>query len=127
MTKFLIDSDILMDFFKKKREVVSLIIELTRKGELTASIISVTELRSGWNKDEADFFLPQFYQLIKIKEITLEIAILAGKLRQEYKGRGKILPSIDTLIAATAIVSDCQLVTRNKRDYPIKELELYPL
>lgn len=127
MTSYLLDSDILMDFFKKKKEVINLIGKIGKKGQLKASILSVTELRSGWSYDQAEFFLPRFYKLFSIENITKEIAELAGKFRWEYKKKGITLPTIDTLIAATAIVENCQLVTNNKKDFPMKELKLYSL
>jgi len=125
MTTYLIDSDILMDFFKKKKEAVNLILELDGKGELAASILSITELRSGWTVRETEFFLPRLYKLMLIWEITREIAELAGKFRQEYKSKGILLPVIDVLIASTAIVSGSELVTRNKKDFPMPEIKFY--
>ena len=121
------DSDILMDFFKKKEEAVNLITKLIEKGNLAVSILSVTELRAGWSKEQAKFFLQRLYKLVEIKNITKEIAELAGEFRWEYKTKGITLPAIDTLIAATAIVEDYRLVTRNKKDYPMPQLKLYPL
>lgn len=125
MTSYLLDSDILMDFFKKKEEAVDLITKLVEKGNLSTSILSVTELRAGWSKEQAKFFLQRFYDLVEIKSITKEIAELAGRLRWEYKTEGVSLPTIDTIIAATAIVEDCQLVTRNKKDFPMSQLKLH--
>ncbi len=127
MISYLLDSDVLMDFFKKKKESVRIINNISKKGKLTASILSVTELRAGWSQEQCQFFLPRFYKFISIKYITKEIAELAGKFRWEYKKKGITLSAIDTLIAATAIVEDCHLVTRNKKDFPMKNLKLYPL
>lgn len=125
MTGFLIDSDILMDFFKKKKEVVELVIKLSREGRLAISILSIAELRSGWSREEAKFFLPRLRELVKIQDVTIKIAELAGGLRYEYKRKGINLPMNDTLIAGTAIVEEYQLVTRNKKDYPMPQIKLY--
>ena len=127
MISYLLDSDILMDFFKKKSEAVVLISNLASEGNLAMSILSVAELRAGWNPRETKSLLPRFYELIDIKNITKEIAELAGKFRWEYKTQGISLPTIDTLIAATAIIEDYQLVTRNKKDFPMPQLKLYAL
>lgn len=126
MTRFLLDSDILMDFFKKKKEAVELVIKLSKEGQLSASILSVTELRAGWSEKQAEFFLPRFYKLAVIEGLTLEVAEAAGRFRQEYKLKGINLPTVDTLIATTAIVGGLQLVTRNKKDYPMPQLKFYP-
>lgn len=127
MMSYLLDSDILIDFFKKREEAVDLISKLDKEGSLTSSILSVAELRAGWSNKQAKFFLPRFYKFVSIKNITKEIAELAGEFRWEYKTKGISLPTIDTLIAATAIVEDCQLVTRNRKDFPMPQLKLYPL
>lgn len=127
MNSYLLDSHILVDFFKKKKEAIRLITKIAKKGNLTVSILSVTELRAGWNIEQAKFFLPRFYKFVSIKNITKETAELAGKFRWEYKKKGITLPAIDALIAATAIIEDCQLVTKNKKDFPMRELKLYPL
>jgi len=125
MTNYLLDSDILMDFFKKKKDLVRLVSELMGKGTIATSILSVTEVRAGWTLDQARFFLPRFYRLVKIEDINLDIAELAGKYRNEYKSKGIAIPTIDTLIASTAILNGYQLVTRNKKDFPMPEIKFY--
>ena len=44
-----------------------------------------------------------------------------------YKSRGISLPTVDALIASTAIIEDCQMVTANKKDFPMPQLKFYPL
>jgi hypothetical protein len=119
------DSDVLMDFFKKRKEAISLVTKLLTEGKIAASILSVTELRAGWTTDQARFFLPRFYRLVKVEDINPEIAELAGKYRNEYKSKDITIPTIDTLIASTAILNDYQLVTRNKKDFPMPEIKFF--
>jgi len=125
MNRYLLDSDVLMDFFKKRPESISLVTNLSKEGILSASILSITELRAGWTKEQAKFFLPRFYRLLRIEKLNLEIAEAAGKFRQEYKLKGVALPTIDTLIAATCAINGYILVTRNKKDFPMPEIKLY--
>lgn len=127
MKQFLLDSDILMDFFKKRDYAVSILDKLYKEGILTASLLTVTELRAGWNDTQAEYLLPRLYKLVVIKNIHLKTAELAGKFRWEYKAKGISLPTVDSLIAATAVLEKCQLITRNKKDYPMKELKFYPI
>src|SRR6185369_14876418 len=122
MPTYLFDTDILIDFFKKRPYAQTLVTKLSSQGRLAASIITVAELRAGWSEPQAQFFLPRLYKLLTIHSLTNEIAEHAGKLRQEYKHKGITLPALDTLIAATALLDDCQLVTRNLKDYPHPDL-----
>lgn len=128
MIKYLIDSDILMDFFKQKEYAVETLDKLLIRGTLHISILSVTELRTGWTSEQANQFLLQLYDLVKVINLNKQIVELAGKFRQEFKNtKGVLLPVIDTLIASTAILEKCQLVTRNKKDFPMEEIKFYPI
>jgi len=127
MRKFLLDSDILIDFFKKKEYAVNFVNSLLAKGTPFISILSIAELRSGWTVEQTKFFLPKLYDFAEILNLNKAIAELAGQYRQEYGGKGILLPVVDTLIASTAILEKCQLVTRNKKDYPMKEIKFYPI
>lgn len=125
MKSFLFDSDVLIDFFKKKRDASDLVVKLAQEGNLAVSVLSVAELRAGWTQKQAKVILPKFYKLFNVISISTNTAELAGELRREYKQKGYTLPLIDVLIAATAITSNCQLVTRNKKDFFMHGVRLY--
>lgn len=125
MTTFLIDSDVLADFFQKRPYALQLVEKLYQTGNLAVSLLTVSELRAGWTKHQATFFLPQLYGLTKAFGLTESIAELAGELRYTYKTKGGSLPTVDTLIAAIALINGHTLVTRNTKDYPMPELRLY--
>lgn len=56
--------------------------------------------------------------------VDLEIAETAGRLRAFEKANGRILTVADSLMAATAVVRDLCLVTRNVRDFETLGLKL---
>ena len=123
MTYF-IDTDVLIDFFKHKTSAKTLIADLSKQATLAISTVTITELRSGWTKEQADFLLPRLYALCSVVPVTKEIAEQAGIWRQEYKSQGFTLGTRDTVIAATTYLNDYSLVTNNAKDYPMPELKL---
>lgn len=127
MKQYLVDSDILMDFFKKQEYAISLLDKLLDSGVVTTSILSISELRAGWDNDQAQNLLPMLYRMTEIKNLSQKIAELGGKFKWEYKAKGVTLSVVDTLIAATAILEKCELVTRNKKDFLMPKLKFHKI
>ncbi len=129
MTKqYLIDSNVLMEFFKKRGSAADLMNALRQRGTLAMSALSIMELQAGWTDEQAHQFFPLIYAVTDVVDVTRETLQYAGTLRRDYRKHGVDLPSIDTIIAATAIQNNMCMVTYNLRDFePIKELELYPM
>lgn len=58
--------------------------------------------------------------------LDLEIAKCAGKIRARLRQKGQVITDADILIAATCIVNDLTLVTKNKRHFArIKDLSIF--
>lgn len=125
MKTYQIETDVLIDLFNKRTEAKELIERLAETGNIVISAVSVAEVRAGWSEKKASLYLPHLYALAEVVPLTQKIAELAGELRYEYRIKGKMLPTIDTFIAATALTNDHCLVTRNMKDYQIPKLELY--
>lgn len=122
---YLLDTDVMIDFFKFKEPAKGLIQRLSKTGTLALSALTITELRSGWTAEQAVRLLPQLYALCVVEPVSKEIAQQAGVWRHEYKEQGRQLSTPDTVIAATAHLVNCCLVTKNTKDYPMPELQLY--
>lgn len=120
--KLLLDTNVLIDLFNEQDYAVQLVPLLITKGPLYVSTITVAELGAGFTKEKAKFFLPQLYELTAVLDVDRKIAELGGQFRYEYKRS-----ITDCLIGATAIVEKCQLVTRNKKDFPMPHLKFYPI
>lgn len=126
MIKYLLDSDILIDLFNRKQETAVLIDQLvSERATIAVSVLSVTEVRAGWDDEQAALYLPELYDLAAIEPVTRDIAEQAGKYRKVYSKKGKVLHSVDAIIGTTAIANDYCLVTRNLKDYPMPELSLF--
>lgn len=122
---YLVDTDVLVDFFKHKEPAKELIAKLSRTSTLALSTLTITELRSGWTSEQAAFFLPRLYALCSVVPVTKAIAEQAGQWRWEYKSKGVSLGIPDIVIAATAYLHDYLLLANNAKDYPMPELTLY--
>jgi predicted nucleic acid-binding protein len=53
MTTYLLDTDILIEFFKKRDPGESLTKELLAKGTVVTSVLTVAEILTGWNEEQA--------------------------------------------------------------------------
>ncbi|MBI3012087.1 MAG: type II toxin-antitoxin system VapC family toxin [Elusimicrobia bacterium] len=127
MSLYLLDTSILIDVLNGKEHRKSILENLLQQGHLLACCaINVAEIYAGLRPHEEKhtrFFLESLEYL----EITRETACQAGFLKQQYARKGIPLSIADTLIASVAIQNGCTLVTDNIKDYPMKELNLYPL
>ena len=117
--KYLIDTNAIIDFFNGKlpsqgRQLLSTI-------EPAISIITLIELFSSSNINQQELQqLQRFVDIALIHSINLQVAIETIEIRKKYKIK---LP--DAIIAATAIVYNLKLVTRNVSDFDkISNLEL---
>jgi predicted nucleic acid-binding protein len=63
--------------------------------------------------------------MVKVEPVTTEIAELSARLRHKYRTQGTQLATVDTVIAATAVIANYSLVTCDKDFYPIKEIQFY--
>ena len=91
--------------------------------ELFASEITRYELRFGvalLAEGEAFWNRIQFEVVSKVGQwlpVTQEISERAGDIRARLRSVGRESGTLDPLLAATAIVHDCVLVTRNIRHF----------
>ncbi len=118
-SRFLLDTNALSE--RRKRTNPKVVDYLAGLNPLMVylSVLTIGELRLGlarkgpqatalaaWIDDVENAFRP------RILPVTLEIAHLWGEL-----SAGRSRPIVDTLLAATAIVHNLTLVTRNTKDF----------
>ena len=122
---YLIDTDVLIDYFKGKDPFRPLVERLLETDDVAISVLSITELRTGWTAEQAGYLLPRLAKLFTLEAVTPDIAAHAGVWRHSYMKKGQLLGTVDTVIAATAFCKQYCLVTNNKKDYPMPEVQLY--
>ena len=122
---YLLDTDVLINFFKHREPETSRIAELSGTATLAISTLTIAELRTGWTAGQAAFFLPRLYDLCDVVPVTREIAEQAGEWRAQYGKKGETLGTVDTVIAATAHAQGMSLMTNNTKHYPMSEITLF--
>lgn len=122
MPSFLIDTDVLIDISRGNSDAADFVDALP--GDIFIGRISAMELIVGARNKRDQKVIEQFISLYSIKELSDTIGHESHQsLKQYAKSNGLTLA--DALIAATAIVNDLVLVSRNAKHFqPIKELRL---
>jgi hypothetical protein len=64
---------------------------------------------------------------LQLYELSGRSARLAGEMKNLWSKKGRTLTLADTIVAAVAIEQECQLLTDNRKDFPMPEIRLYPL
>jgi len=120
--KYLLDSNAIIDYVARlypdnTREWFNSIID----EEINVSIVTKIEVLSfDPDKDDNYPILIELFDVANIFDLSDEIVSTTIKLRQKQKIK---LP--DAIIAATALVNELSLITRNARDFiKIKGLEI---
>ena len=123
MASYLLDSDVIIEYFRDNPETVALVDSLGPKTKLWTSVLSVIEVKSG-TKANVEVKINRFFNFAKVVPVNLKVANLAVENMKEWKRKNKILYLVDAVIAAACVIHDLTLVTYNKRDYPMKEVDI---
>ena len=112
---FLIDTDVMIDVSRANAGAASLIDSLT---DPAISIVTAQELIVG-ARDKRDLtVIDSFISFFPVIHIDASIGQLAYDLLKRY-AKSDGLRTFDSLIAATAIVRDLELVSRNRKHFAI--------
>jgi predicted nucleic acid-binding protein len=124
MTKLLlVDTDVLIDYFRGQPHAVGYIEGLTTPFLISA--VTVAELYSGVREGEERKALDAFVAAFGAVPVDEEIAAKGGLYRRDYrKSHDLALP--DALIAATAEVKGATLVTLNNKHFPMLKNVVVP-
>lgn len=118
---YLLDSDVIIDFLYRKAPGATL--EMLTGEELYISVITKAEvwygiIRSSNFKKRLEEF-SDLISLLRISVTPIDEPVIDKyvSLKVAFEEKGQKLSDFDLLIAATAIIKNLNLVTRNKRHF----------
>jgi predicted nucleic acid-binding protein len=124
---FLLDTSVLIDTLRLRHGRRELLAQLAQDGHhLTTTAINVAEIYSGIRAAEEHRTI-LFLDSLECYDIDAASAEHAGRMRSLWAKKGKTIALPDVIVAAIAIERGCTLMTDNRRDFPMPELNLYTL
>jgi predicted nucleic acid-binding protein len=119
----LIDTDVLIDYLRDQADAVAYLNAAAER--LLLSAVTVAELYAGVREGAERIALDDFIKDFEIVQVDKEIASIGGLYRRDYiKSHGTGLA--DAIIAATAAIRQADLVTLNKKHFPMLSNVIVP-
>ena len=126
MTKYLVDTTVLIDHLHNKASATALLRDLAvRKQVVGVCSVNLAEAVAGLHP--RDFAQAKIlFEALTLFHTGAEAAWQAGRYQYDFARKGIALSLPDMLVAATAIQEGATLVTSNVKDFPMPELALLP-
>jgi predicted nucleic acid-binding protein len=125
--RLLLDTSVLIDVLRLRHGRRELLAELARGGHtLATTALNIAELYAGLRPEE-EARTASFLDALECYELTAEAGRLAGTLKNKYARKGRTLTLADTIVAAIAMERRCTLMTGNRKDFSMPELDYYDL
>jgi predicted nucleic acid-binding protein len=125
--RLLLDTSVLIDVLRSRQRRRELLADLARSGHsLATTALNVAEVFAGMRPEEQK----QTEALLDVLDcyaLTRTAGQLAGTLKNKWARRGRTLTLADAIVAAVALEQGCTLMTDNRKDFPMPELQYYPL
>jgi predicted nucleic acid-binding protein len=119
----IIDTDVAIDHFHGHQAAQDYFTDVLVAGEVLAiSVVTLAELMAGMRPGE-EVRTEKMLSLFSLLEVDEAIGRKAGEYLRQY-GRSQRLELGDALIAASALVSEAELVTRNTKHYPMTDIRV---
>ena len=112
----LLDTDILVDFFRGQSKAVAFV--NAHSARIILSSIVVAELYAGVKGDAEQAALDNFVSLFRVVPVSGEIAKAGGLYKRDY-GKSYGVGLADAILAATVEAENAELKTLTTKHYPM--------
>ncbi|MEM7115896.1 MAG: type II toxin-antitoxin system VapC family toxin [Chloroflexota bacterium] len=127
MSRYLLDTGIIIRHLRGRRPIVRLLRGLGRQGRLSISTITRLEIVAGMRPAE-QFMTQKLLSRFQAYDVNKNVADRAGELLRWARQEGHFLSVPDAIIAATAVQHQLTLLTFNEKDFqPLPNISLYPI
>ncbi len=115
-TLLIADTDLVIDFLRRREPWNALVRDWVRTGRLRLTAVTAYELRLGCDFGERH---REIQRLARRRTLPLDLraALLAGELQSRLAAGGRTIGTRDALIAGTCLRRSLPLATRNRRDF----------
>jgi predicted nucleic acid-binding protein len=125
--RLLLDTSVLIDVLRLRSHRRELLAELVQAGHMLATTaLNVAEVYAGMRPDEAQR-TEALLSALDCYELTGNSGRRAGALKQKWARKGRTLTLADMIVAALALEHGCILMTDNRKDFPMEELDKFDL
>jgi len=125
--RLLVDTSVLIDALRLRHGRRELLADLVRHGHtLALSALNVAEVFAGMRPEE-ETTTRRFLDALECYDVTRTSGEMAGRLKRDWARKGRTLTLADTLVAAVCLERGCALLTDNRKDFPMPELDLHAL
>ena len=122
--RILIDTSILIDYYRKKDKEKTLLYKLIQNYKLSISTITEFEYIVGFQNKDLDFGY-SFLKFVEILDFDSNCVKASRRIYNDLKKENKLIELPDIFIAATALSNNLKLATFNIQHFErIKELNL---
>lgn len=112
----LIDTTVLIDYFRKKNKEKTLLYRLSTKHNFAISTITEFEFLVGLSEKHMEFAARLFENFL-ILPFDSQCVKTAAKIYKDLKSKNQLISPPDIFIAATAVSHDLSLATLNSKHF----------
>jgi predicted nucleic acid-binding protein len=125
--RLLLDTSVLIDVLRSRHGRRELLAELARSGHsLATTALNVAEVFAGMRPEER-MQTEAFLDALECYDLSRTAGQIAGTLKNKWARKGRTLSLGDAIVAAIALERTCTLMTDNRKDFPMSEVEYFPL